>query len=36
MDEGGPLGIGLHELVSNSLKLLYSKGMVVSVENLYG
>ena len=31
-DEGGPLGAGLQELASNHLKLLWSKAMVVSVE----
>ena len=30
-DEGGPLGVGLQELISNHLKLLWSKAMVVSV-----
>ncbi|MDH3558553.1 MAG: hypothetical protein OES18_22135, partial [Deltaproteobacteria bacterium] len=28
-DEGGPLGVGLQELISNHLKLLWSKAMVV-------
>jgi len=31
-DEGGPLGVGLQEQASNHLKLLWSKAMVVSVE----
>ena len=31
-DEGGPLGAGLQEQASNHLKLLWSKAMVVSVE----
>jgi len=31
-DEGSPLGIGLQGLVSNHLKLLWSKAMVVSVK----
>jgi hypothetical protein len=31
-DEGRPLGAGLQEQVSNHLKLLWSKAMVVSVE----
>ena len=31
-DEGGPLGVGLQELISNHLKLLWSKAMVVSVQ----
>ena len=31
-DEGGPLGAGLPEQASNHLKLLWSKAMVVSVE----
>ena len=31
-DEGGPLGTGLQEQVSNHLKLLWSKAMVVSVK----
>jgi hypothetical protein len=31
-DEGGPLGTGLQERVPNHLKLLWSKAMVVSVE----
>jgi hypothetical protein len=32
IDEGRPLGIALQEEVSNRLKLLCLKGMVVSVE----
>ncbi len=31
-DEGGPLGIGLQEPVSNHLRRLWSKAMVVSAE----
>ena len=31
-DEGGPLGVGLQEQASSRLKLLWSKAMVVSVE----
>jgi hypothetical protein len=31
-DEGGPLGAGLQEQASNHLKLLWSKALVVSVE----
>ena len=31
-DEGRPLGAGLQEQASNHLKLLWSKAMVVSVE----
>jgi len=31
-DEGGPLEVGLQEQASNRLKLLWSKAMVVSVE----
>ena len=31
-DEGRPLGADLQELASNHLKLLWSKAMVVSVE----
>ena len=31
-DEGRPLGIGLQELVSNRLKLHWSRATVVSVE----
>jgi hypothetical protein len=31
-DEGGPLGAGLQEQASNYLKLLWSKALVVSVE----
>jgi hypothetical protein len=31
-DEAGPLGVGLQEQSSNHLKLLWSKAMVVSVE----
>jgi len=31
-DEGGPLGAGLQEQASNRLKLLWTKAMVVSVE----
>ena len=31
-DEGGPLGAGLQEQASNHLKLLWSRAMVVSVE----
>ena len=31
-DEGGPLGAGLQEQASNHLKPLWSKAMVVSVE----
>ena len=31
-DEGGPLGTGLQEQVSNHLKLLWSKAMVVSIK----
>jgi hypothetical protein len=31
-DEGRPLGTGLQEQVSNHLKLLWSKAMVVSVK----
>ncbi len=31
-DEGGPFGTALQEEVSNHLKLLWSKAMVVSVE----
>jgi len=31
-DEGGPLGAGLQEQAPNHLKLLWSKAMVVSVE----
>ena len=31
-DEGGPFGVGLQEWASNHLKLLWSKAMVVSVE----
>jgi hypothetical protein len=31
-DEGGPLGVGLQEQAPNRLKLLWSKAMVVSVE----
>ncbi len=31
-DEGRPLGAGLQEQASNRLKLLWSKAMVVSVE----
>jgi hypothetical protein len=31
-DEGGPLGVGLQEQASKHLKLLWSKAMVVSVE----
>ena len=32
IDEGGPLGTGLQELVSNHLWRLWSKAMVVSAE----
>jgi len=31
-DEGRPLGVGLQEQASNHLKLLWSKALVVSVE----
>jgi hypothetical protein len=31
-DEGGPLGVGLQEQAPKHLKLLWSKAMVVSVE----
>jgi hypothetical protein len=31
-DESGPIGAGLQEQASNHLKLLWSKAMVVSVE----
>jgi hypothetical protein len=31
-DEGGPLGTGLQERVSNHLRRLWSKAMVVSAE----
>jgi len=34
MREKGPLDIGVHELVSNNLKLLHRKGVVVSVKGL--
>ena len=32
IDEGWPLGVGLQKLASNRLQLLWSKAMVVSME----